>query len=429
LPAQDADNVAAPPVRVAPEGHYMDAARALNLLHLGEQAGAVYWKPRGLRLYENLRQFIRQRHLQWGYEEVKTPSLVPISVFERSGHLAKYRDFMFILPEQAQSGADVPQAAAAGLVQELAQGARGQALRPMNCPSHIEIYASERRSYRQLPYRLFEFGEVFRHESAGALQVLFRQRQFCQDDSHVFVAPNQIQAEVARYLRLARQVYAELGFEKVEVNVSLRPEMRFGDDEAWQLAEDALRMACKQAGLEHSEEPGGGAFYGPKVELGVRDRLGRRWQLGTIQLDYVLPERFELEFVDEHDRRCRPVMLHHAVLGSLERMLGVLLEVYGVALPVLLHPLSRVVLAVSDKSAGYADQLCEHLRREQGLAAHLDVSSGKLGAKLRAYRLLGVPEIFVVGEAEAQRHAQDGIWRANINHRGQPRAQPWAGQP
>lgn len=390
---------------------YMDAARTLNLLHLGDQAGAVYWKPNGLRLYENLRQFIRRHHLEWGYEEVKTPSLVPLSVFERSGHLAKYREFMFILAEEPSS--DGP------------AGLKGQALRPMNCPSHIEIYSSERRSYRQLPCRLFEFGEVFRDEAAGALQVLFRQRQFCQDDSHVFVAPGQLQAEVARYLQLAKKVYAELGFDQVEVNLSLRPAMRFGEDATWQQAEDALRQACRQAGLAHSEEPGGGAFYGPKIELGVRDRLGRRWQLGTVQLDYVLPARFQLEYVDEQDQRCTPVMLHHAVLGSLERMLGVLLEVHGVALPAVVHPLPCVVLPVSEKSEEYAQALGAHLSKVRGQPVRVDASSDKLGARLRICRNQGVPEVFVVGEEEAQAHARDGVWRAKVNQRGRAAGQPW----
>ena len=395
------------------QSRYMDAARALNLLHLGESAGVVYWKPNGLKLYERLRQFIRRHHVQRGYDEVRTPSLVQLEVFERSGHLAKYRDYMFA-PNQAQD-------------QEWSL--QGYALRPMSCPNHISLFSSERRSYRQMPCRLFEFGEVFRNEAAGALQVLFRQRQFCQDDSHVFAAPEQVGDEVSRYLAMAQAVYAELGFGAVEVTVSLRPPQRFGDDDLWDKAENALRQACRDAGLAFDEEAGGGAFYGPKIELGVRDHLGRRWQLGVVQLDYVLPQRFGLEYVAADDSRHTPVLLHHAVLGSLERMVGILLEVHGVELPDFLHPMSGVVLPVSDKSADYAAVLHQRLKaeaRDSAAGPLLDDSSEKLGAKLRHYKSLGVPQIWVAGEREAEAFARDGVFRFNLSKRGCP--QPQAGE-
>ncbi len=379
---------------------YMDAARELNLLHAGNSAGVVYWKPAGLRVYEGLRQFIRGHHARRGYQEVRTPSLVQLEVFERSGHLAKYRDYMFAT-NQAQD-ADW----------ELA----GYGLRPMSCPNHIEVYASERRSYRELPLRLFEFGEVFRNEAAGALQLLFRQRQFCQDDSHVFVAEEQVRSEVLSYLEMSKAAYAELGFDQVEVTISLRPDKRFGDDALWERAENALRAACAAAGLPFDEEPGGGAFYGPKVELGVRDKLGRRWQLGVIQLDYVLPERFDLEYVDKDNGRQRPVLLHHAVLGSLERMTGILLEVRGVSLPSFMHPYPQVVVPVSQKSFDYAQALCERLRAE-GQPCEVDYGDDKLGAKIRKWRSRGVPALLVVGEKEAQQHAEDGLFRATRSER------------
>lgn len=383
---------------------YMDAARELNLLHLGKSAGVVYWKPAGLKLYENLRAFIRRHHEARGYQEVRTPSLVQLEVFERSGHLAKYRDYMF----------------AANQASEQAWDLSGYGLRPMSCPGHIEVYESERRSHRELPLRLFEFGEVFRNEAAGALQVLFRQRQFCQDDSHVFVKRQQIGQEVQAYLEMARKVYAELGFDQVEVSISLRPELRFGADELWDEAEQALRDACSQAGLPFDEEAGGGAFYGPKIEMGVRDKLNRRWQLGVIQLDYVLPERFGLEYVEESDARSRPVMLHHAVLGSLERMVGILLEVHGVHLPEFLHPVPAVVVPVSGKSLGYAQQVAQRLR-DKGQKVEVDESDDKLGAKLRRCKLKGVPNVWVVGEKEAQAFADGAPMQATLSSAGENR--------
>ncbi len=377
---------------------YMDAARELNLLHIGDSAGVVYWKPAGLRLYENLRAFIRRHHEARGYQEVRTPSLVQLEVFEKSGHLAKYRDYMFAANQGADQAWDLKE----------------YGLRPMSCPNHIAIYESERRSHRELPLRIFEFGEVFRNEAAGALQVLFRQRQFCQDDSHVFVKRSQIGEEVQSYLEMAQKVYAELGFEQVEVSISLRPELRFGADELWDEAEEALRDACREAGLPFDEEAGGGAFYGPKIEMGVRDKLGRRWQLGVIQLDYVLPERFGLEYVEESDARGRPVMLHHAVLGSLERMVGILLEVHGVHLPDFLHPHPVAVVPVSGKSADYAKIVAQRLR-EQGHKVEVDASDDKLGAKLRRCKLKGVPLVWVVGEKEAQAYAASGVVAATLS--------------
>lgn len=375
---------------------YMDAARELNLLHAGQSAGVVYWKPAGARAYEGLRRFIREHHAKNGYQEVRTPSLVQLDVFEKSGHLSKYRDYMF----------------AANQGKEAAWDLSGYGLRPMSCPNHIEIYASERRSYRELPLRLFEFGEVFRNEAAGALQLLFRQRQFCQDDSHVFVSQEQVQEEVLAYLRMSREVYAELGFDNVEVSLSLRPKLRFGDEALWDKAENFLREACRTAGLEFDEEPEGGAFYGPKIELGVRDQLGRRWQLGVIQLDYVLPERFDLSYVTADNGRERPVLLHHAVLGSLERMMGILLEVRGVKLPEFMHPYPNVVVPVSQKSFEYAQALCDKLKQEGQLCV-VDYGDEKLGAKLRAWRSRSVPALWVVGEKEAQLHAESGKFSAS----------------
>lgn len=378
---------------VVPAERYMDVARRMDLLHVGPFAGVMYWQPAGLKLYEKLRSYIRSVHEEAGYLEVKSPSLVGVSAFAQSGHLEKYRDAMFLLPnEEAPAAGD-------------ADAPSGYAMRPMSCPNHIELYASRRRSYRELPLPLFEFGEVFRNEPSGSLQVLFRMRQFCQDDSHLFVAEDQVAPAVANYLAMAQRVYRELGFERVEFSVSLRPEKRFGEDVLWDRAEDALRSACREQGLAWDEQEGGGAFYGPKIELGVYDKLGRRWQLGVIQLDYVLPERFDLEYVGADNARARPVVLHHAVLGSLERMVGILLEVHGVDLPVFLHPYDAVVLAVSEPSKDYA-RACSKALRSRWKDVLVDDSDAPLPAKIAHWKEKGVPRIFVVGAKEVQAHAQ-----------------------
>lgn len=375
------------------EERYLEVAQRMQLIHLSDAAGVVSWQPAGLSLYERLRSYIRGVHKKHGYLEVKSPSLVNLSLFERSGHLGKYRENMFLANQPNDANA-APDLSAYGL-------------RPMSCPGHISLYESSRRSYRELPLPYFEFGEVFRNEPSGSLQVLFRQRQFCQDDGHVFAAEAQVAQVVANYLSMAQAVYRELGFASVEFAISLRPEQRFGDDALWQRAEDALRQACQAADIEWKEQPGGGAFYGPKIELGVRDKLGRLWQMGVIQLDYVLPERFELSFQASHGGFERPVILHHAVLGSLERMIGILLEVHGESLPAFLHPYPAVVLAVSDKSLDYARQVRALLQAHEPDAV-LDASQDPLGNKLRLWRSRGAANIYVVGAKEALRFAQDG---------------------
>lgn len=376
----------------------------MELLHLAEAAGVVYWKPAGLRLYERLRSFIRAVHQQHGYQEVKTPALVGLGLFERSGHLGKYRENMFAVNQS--------------LNEESKVDLHGYALRPMSCPNHIELYASSRRSYRELPLALFEFGEVFRNEPSGSLQVLFRQRQFCQDDSHVFVSRDLIRAGVANYLSMALQVYRELGFSDVRLSLSLRPAQRYGDDALWDQAEDELRKACQEHGLSFAEVPGGGAFYGPKLELGVRDKLGRMWQMGVIQLDYVLPERFELEYVSESGRPERPVILHHAVLGSLERMIGTLLEAHGVELPAALHPYPLVLVPVSnDKHGDWAAKLA-HVLRSSGSYPHVDLDRGDepVNAKVRRWRVRGAQKVLLLGDREMAMDPQAFATSSGLAH-------------
>ncbi len=353
---------------------YMDVANQMNLLVLGDSPGVVYWKPAGLRLYENLRSFIRKYHQQHDYWEVKSPSIVNSSLFEQSGHMQKYRANMFLIDEYA--------------------------LRPMSCPNHIILYQSELRSYRDLPVKLFEFGQVYRNESSGSLQSLFRQREFCQDDSHVFVAENQINEVVKSYLKMSLDVYKKLGFMDVKFMLSLRPEQRFGSDQQWDDAENALRKSFHDMSIEFQELPQGGAFYGPKIEMQVKDKLGRYWQMGVIQLDYVLPERFDLGFINEKGLKERPVILHHAVLGSLERMIGVLLESFDKNLPDFLHPYPHVVVPVSEKYVDYAKKIFDKLKENDWV--YLDSQNANLGKKLQHWKHLAAPSIYVVGQKEEQ---------------------------
>jgi threonyl-tRNA synthetase len=367
---------------------YMQVANDLNLLAIGNSAGVIYWKPEGLKLYENLKSFIRKHHEKRGYLEVKSPSIVVDELFEKSGHLEKYKENMFILNSQEE---------------------HNYVLRPMSCPNHIVIYESELRSYRNLPLPIFEFGEVFRNEPSGSLQLLFRQRQFCQDDSHVFVNKENLSSAISNYLLMARDVYNQLGFEDVQYDISLRPEKRFGEESDWDVAEESLREACSSHNIKFNELPGEGAFYGPKIELKVKDKLGRSWQLGTLQLDYVLPKRFDLHYINEDGKKDEPIILHHAVLGSLERMIGILLESFGVNLPEFLHPVPSIVIPVSDKSASYAKIVANKI------SSQVDNSAEPLGKKLEIWRNKGVANIYVVGEKEAIHFNDSGEMKAVLN--------------
>lgn len=370
------------------EKNYMQFANDLNLLAIGDSAGVVYWKPAGLKLYENLKSFIRKHHEEKQYLEVKSPCIVVDKLFEQSGHLEKYKQNMFFVNSQEESN---------------------YVLRPMSCPNHIVIYQSEIRSYKNLPFSIFEFGEVFRNEPSGSLQLLFRQRQFCQDDSHVFVNKENLQSSISNYLLMAQEVYKSLGFEDVKYDISLRPEQRFGSEKDWDDAENSLRDACKMHGIDFQELPGEGAFYGPKIELKVKDKLGRSWQLGTLQLDYVLPQRFDLNYIDEEGKKCVPILLHHAVLGSLERMIGILLESSGVNLPSFLHPYPSKVIPVSVKSLDYAKEVAKKLN------SSVDESDEPLGKKLALWRQKGVADIYVVGENESKEYQNNNIMKAMLN--------------
>lgn len=370
---------------------YLDIIRKMDLLSQGPSAGSILWKPKGAALYENLREFILKEHRNAGYSQVKSPNLVDASLFDRSGHSQKYKENMFYIEDMA--------------------------LRPMSCPNHIAIYESNHFSFRDLPVKYFEFGEVFRNESSGSLQMLFRQRQFCQDDSHVFAKESDIQDLVVNYLKMSANVYKHLGFQKVEYMISLRPENRFGSDELWDKAEKSLSSACDSLGLEYGFELGGGAFYGPKIELKVQDKLGRYWQLGVIQLDYVLPERFSLKYDSEQGKQEQPVILHHAVLGSLERMIGILLEVFGGDIPEFLHPVKAIVLPVAEKAYSYADQFKNKLQEIHGYKfgeCLVNNDNLPLSKRIALASSQLIPNIYVVGNNEAQYFQEHGVMKGAL---------------
>lgn len=361
---------------------YLEAAQKLDLFHTEEHSpGFAWWHPNGQRLLEALKRVIREVHGKYGYDEVKTPNISGTELFEQSGHLAKFRQNMFVVP-----GVD---------------GERDYAVRPMSCPNHIRVFDNRRRSYAELPLKLWEFGEVVRNEPSGSLQALFRMRGFCQDDSHVFAMESQVVQVVADYIKMARELYSALGFSDVRYQISLRPEQRFGDDSLWDKAESMLREACRLNGLAWDEEEGGGAFYGPKLEMHLTDQLGRSWQMGTIQLDYVLPRRFDLEYLSRDNQLEVPVILHHAVLGSLERFIGVLLEQYGVNLPGLLRPVQVVLASVRESEDAYVAAVADELRAA-GYRVRAFTGDARLGDKVKAGELEHPEMLVVVGGREAE---------------------------
>lgn len=381
---------------------YMQAAQDLDLFHMEEHSpGFVWWHPNGQRLLEALKQLLRQAHQVRGYEEVKTPNITSSELFERSGHLAKFGHNMFLIEQREQREQREQGDPGAAGAEAPVPAARQYAVRPMSCPNHIAVYADKRRSHAELPLKLFEFGEVVRNEASGALQALFRMRGFCQDDSHVFSHQAGVEAVLADYLSLAREVYAALGFEEVRFQISLRPVERFGDDTLWDAAEDALRKACAAQGLSWDEEPGGGAFYGPKLEMHLKDRLGRSWQCGTIQLDYVLPRRFGLEFVNAGNGRDIPVILHHAVLGSLERFVGILLEHHGCALPAAIRPVELALVSVRAEQDEVVQEMAAKLLRS-GIRVRTVLGDDNLSGKVRAAQAMHPAHVGVVGAREAE---------------------------
>jgi threonyl-tRNA synthetase len=351
----------------------------LDLFHLQEEApGMVFWHPRGFALYRALESAVRAWTAQDGFEEVRTPELLRSAIWEQSGHWQNFRQHMFAFSDDGKSAA----------------------MKPVNCPGHAQIVKKRNLSFRDLPLRLAEFGIVHRDEPSGVLHGLLRLRQFTQDDGHVFLAEADVEREVARFCRSLYDFYRALGFSEIAVSFATRPAERAGSDEVWDRAERALSNAARRAGLSCRHKPGEGAFYGPKLEFELTDGLGRSWQCGTIQLDFVLPERFELSYDDSSGKRVRPAMLHRAMLGSLERFLGILLEHHGGRVPAWLAPEQVRVLPVQPEQRGYAEELVTRLR-ERNLRASFDASDATLGRRIAKGHELCVPLLWVVGAREA----------------------------
>lgn len=354
--------------------------RQLDLFHLQDEApGMVFWHPRGWTLWQVIEQHMRRELDAAGYREVKTPQIMDKTFWEKSGHWANYKDNMFLTASEK----------------------REYAVKPMNCPGHVQIFNNTLRSYRDLPMRLAEFGSCHRNEPSGALHGLMRVRGFVQDDAHIFCTEDQIAEETRKFNLLVMKIYQQFGFEHVSVKLSLRPEQRAGSDEIWDKAEQGLRDALTACGVEWQELPGEGAFYGPKVEYHIKDALGRSWQCGTIQLDFVLPERLDAEYVAEDNSKKRPVMLHRAILGSLERFIGILIEEHAGSFPLWLAPVQMVVMNITEKQADYCREVVEKLKTA-GFRAELDLRNEKIGYKIRDNSQYRYPYQVVVGDKEME---------------------------
>ncbi|MBK6452561.1 MAG: threonine--tRNA ligase [Proteobacteria bacterium] len=353
--------------------------RELGLFHTQEEAvGSVFWHPKGHTLWRTVETYMRNRLEQSGYVEVKTPQLLDRVLWEKSGHWENYRPNMFVAESEE----------------------RMLAVKPMNCPGHVLIYKQGIKSYRDLPLRLAEFGSCHRNEPSGALHGLMRVRGFTQDDAHIFCTEDQINAETVAFCDLLMSVYKDFGFEEVRVKFSDRPAKRAGTDATWDKAEAALKSAVETAGLEYTLNPGEGAFYGPKLEFVLRDAIGRDWQCGTLQVDFVLPERLGAEYVGEDGGVHRPVMLHRAILGSMERFLGILIENHAGKFPTWLAPVQAVVMNITDGQADYVRKATEFLKN-QGLRVEMDLRNEKVGFKIREHTLQRVPYLLVAGDRES----------------------------
>ncbi len=371
--------------------------REMDLFHFQQEAqGSVFWHPKGYLVWRQLEAYIRRQLDEDGYVEVKTPQLLDSVFWEQSGHWAKFRENMFVVPDEIPSTEDD------GPV--LTGKADLMALKPMNCPAHVQIFKQGIKSYRDLPIRMAEFGCCHRNEAHGALHGLMRVRQMTQDDAHIFCREDQIKDETSRFLDLFSRVYSDMGMTEIAYKLATRPEARAGDDATWDRAEKALADALTAAGLEFEYAEGEGAFYGPKLEFHLTDAIGRTWQAGTYQLDYVLPERLDATYVDESGARQRPVMLHRAVFGTFERFIGLLIEHYAGRLPLWLSPVQVVVTTITSAADDYAKETAEALRAK-GLRVDLDIRSEKINYKVREHSHAKIPVIAVVGAKEAEEKA------------------------
>ena len=356
--------------------------REMDLFHTQEEAvGSIFWHPNGWKLYRTVEAYMRRVQEANGYQEVKTPQLVDRVLWERSGHWDSYRAHMFIATVEDED--------------------KTLAVKPMNCPCHVQIFNHGLRSYRELPLRMAEFGSCHRYEPSGALHGIMRVRAFTQDDAHIFCTEDQVASETARFVTMLRGVYEDFGFPTFRIKFADRPTLRAGDDATWDKAEAALRDACALAGVEYELNPGEGAFYGPKLEFVLRDAIGRDWQCGTLQVDYIVPDRLDAEYVGEDSARHTPVMLHRAIIGSFERFLGILIENYAGRFPLWLAPVQVVVASIVTDAAPYAEEVAAELRAA-GLEVRVDTRNEKINAKVREHSLAHVPVLAVVGRREAE---------------------------
>jgi threonyl-tRNA synthetase len=354
--------------------------KQLDLFHLQDEApGMVFWHPKGWVIWQQIEQYIRKQLTDHRYQEVKTPMVMDRVLWEKSGHWENYRENMFTTASEN----------------------RDYAVKPMNCPGHIQIFNQGLKSYRDLPLRLAEFGSCHRNEPSGALHGIMRVRGFVQDDAHIFCTEDQIQAEVSAFIDLLLGVYKDFGFEEVGIKLSTRPEKRVGSDEVWDKAEAALEAALKHKGLAYDLQPGEGAFYGPKIEFALKDCLARVWQCGTIQLDFALPDRLGATYVAEDNSRKVPVMLHRAILGSLERFIGMLIEHHAGAMPLWLSPVQAMLMNITDGQAEYVTKVAEEMR-SFGLRVETDLRNEKITYKIREHSLQKLPYQVIVGDKEVQ---------------------------
>ncbi|MCJ8298280.1 MAG: threonine--tRNA ligase, partial [Pseudomonadales bacterium] len=354
--------------------------KSLDLFHMQEEApGMVFWHPNGWAFYQQVEQYMRKKQIEHGYEEIKTPQIVDKSLWERSGHWDKFADGMFTTGSEN----------------------RDYAIKPMNCPCHIQVFNQGLRSYRDLPFRLAEFGSCHRNEPSGALHGIMRVRGFTQDDGHIFCAEKDIQTEVASFIAFLHEVYDDFGFTDIIYKLSTRPQQRVGSDEDWDKAEKSLGDALDAAKLDWDILPGEGAFYGPKIEFSLRDCLGRVWQCGTMQVDFSMPARLDAQFVNEEGNRETPVMLHRAILGSFERFIGILIEHHAGVLPAWLAPKQLAIMNITDKQADYCREIANKLEKS-GFRVIQDLRNEKIGFKIRERTLQKVPYLLVVGDNEVE---------------------------
>jgi len=354
--------------------------KQLDYFHMQDDApGMVFWHPRGWSIWQEVEQYMRQMFRDFGYQEVRTPTVMDKTLWEKSGHWQNYRDNMFVTSSES----------------------RDYAVKPMNCPGHVQIFNNTLHSYRDLPLRLAEFGSCHRNEPSGSLHGLMRVRGFTQDDAHIFCTEAQIETEVADFIQMLYKAYGDFGFNDVLVKLSTRPEKRVGADETWDRAEASLANALNKNNLAFDLQPGEGAFYGPKIEFTLKDSLGRLWQCGTIQLDFNLPERLGAEYVAEDNSRQRPVMLHRAIVGSMERFIGILIENYAGAMPLWLAPVQVMVLNISESQADYVRQVVEMLKKH-GIRCEFDLRNEKITYKIREHSMQKMPYLLVAGEREMQ---------------------------